>query len=110
MMAKKALGDMVKEERLRRKLSQNSLAEQAHVSLRTISDIENYRGNPSFDTLCPLISYLNISMDAIIFPQDKDTDSSINQILIDLDQCPAESKRLVLAALRGMLDSLMEDK
>lgn len=46
MMVKKLLGDVVKEERLRRKLSQNTLAEQANVSLRTISDIENYVANP----------------------------------------------------------------
>ena len=42
MMVKKLLGDLVKEERLRRNLSQNALAENVHVSLRTISDIENY--------------------------------------------------------------------
>lgn len=42
MMEKKLLGDFVKEERLRRNLSQNALAENVHVSLRTISDIENY--------------------------------------------------------------------
>ena len=47
-MVKKLLGDAVREERLRRNLSQNSLAEQAKISLRTVSDIENYVGN----TLC----------------------------------------------------------
>ena len=44
-MVKKLLGDAVREERLRRNLSQNSLAEQAKISLRTVSDIENYIGN-----------------------------------------------------------------
>ena len=39
------IGDLVKEERLRRNLSQNALAENVHVSLRTISDIENYNAN-----------------------------------------------------------------
>lgn len=34
-MVKKLLGDAVREERLRRNLSQNSLAEQAKISLRT---------------------------------------------------------------------------
>ncbi len=45
MMVKKLLGVLVKEERLRRNLSQNTLAENVHVSLRTISDIENYNAN-----------------------------------------------------------------
>lgn len=35
-MVKKLLGDAVREERLRRNLSQNSLAEQAKISLRTV--------------------------------------------------------------------------
>lgn len=39
-MVKKLLGDAVREERLRRNLSQNSLAEQAKISLRTVSDIK----------------------------------------------------------------------
>lgn len=38
MMVKKLLGDLVKEERLRRNLSQNALAENVHVSLRTMSN------------------------------------------------------------------------
>lgn len=50
MMVKKLLGDLVKEERLRRNLSQNALAENVHVSLRTISDIENYNANPRLET------------------------------------------------------------
>ena len=61
-MVKKLLGDAVREERLRRNLSQNSLAEQAKISLRTVSDIENYIGNPQLETLYALATYLHISM------------------------------------------------
>ena len=39
-MVKKLLGDAVREERLRRNLSQNSLAEQAKISLRTVSELK----------------------------------------------------------------------
>ena len=60
-MVKKLLGDAVREERLRRNLSQNSLAEQAKISLRTVSDIENYIGNPQLETLYALATYLHIS-------------------------------------------------
>ena len=41
-MVNKRLGDVVKQERLKLNLSQNALAEQAKVSLRTVSDIETY--------------------------------------------------------------------
>lgn len=49
-MVNKRLGDVVKQERLKLNLSQNALAEQAKVSLRTVSDIETYNGNPRLDT------------------------------------------------------------
>ena len=39
------LGDAVKDARTRRNLSQNTLAERTHVSLRTISD-KKLQGKP----------------------------------------------------------------
>ncbi len=44
-MYRQRLGDAVKEARMELDLSQNTLAERSHVSLRTISDIENYKAN-----------------------------------------------------------------
>lgn len=77
-MVKKLLGDAVREERLRRNLSQNSLAEQAKISLRTVSDIENYIGNPQLETLYALATYLHISIDAIFSNQKTNPDSTAN--------------------------------
>lgn len=108
MTVKKILGDIVKEERICRNLSQNALAEQAHISLRTVSDIENYRGNPQFETLCALASFLGISLDAIIYGKDPSADTSMSQIIIELSQCSEESRKLILAAVRGMISSLNE--
>ncbi len=87
MMAKKLLGDAVKEERLRRNLSQNALAEMVHVSLRTISDIENYNGNPRFENLYLLASYLNLSIDAVFNGENEPMDSTMKQIIAELNQC-----------------------
>jgi len=60
---KKRLGYMVKNEREHLRLSQSALAEQAGVSIRTISDIETCNGNPELATLIPLAQYLKISLD-----------------------------------------------
>ena len=89
-MVKKLLGDAVREERLRRNLSQNSLAEQAKISLRTVSDIENYIGNPQLETLYALATYLHISIDAI-FSTRKRPDSTMQQIMAEL--IPARRSR-----------------
>ena len=44
-MYRQRLGDAVREARMNLELSQNTLAERSHVSLRTISDIETYKAN-----------------------------------------------------------------
>lgn len=103
MMAKKLLGDAVKEERLRRNLSQNALAEQVHVSLRTISDIENYNGNPRFENLLLLASFLNLSIDAMIPGRTEPMDPILKQIIVELNECSDETKRLALGVLRGLI-------
>lgn len=105
MMGRKLLADMVKEERLRRNLSQNALAEQACVSLRTISDIECCKGNPRFDTLCALASYLNISIDLVIHGE-QEADSTVRQIMAQLSQCSDASKHVALSTLNGLLSGL----
>ncbi|MCI8363070.1 MAG: helix-turn-helix transcriptional regulator [Clostridia bacterium] len=108
-MAKKLLGDAVKEERLRRNLSQNALAEMVHVSLRTISDIENYNGNPRFENLCLLVSFLNLPIETVMKGKAETMDSTMKQIIAELDQCPDEIKRLALGTLRGLISAASEN-
>lgn len=110
MMVKKLLGDLVKEERLRRELSQNALAERAHVSLRTVSDIESYNGNPRLETLSLLASYLDISLDSIILKNHSPVDPLTRQIMAELDACSPEEKELAPYALRGLLEGLRKQK
>lgn len=110
MMAKKLLGDSVKEERIRRNLSQNTLAECAHISLRTVSDIETYNGNPRFETLVPLVDYLNISLDSIILESKPPMDSVMHQIIAELNDCTIKEKELALFTLRGLLKGLRNQK
>ena len=103
-MVNKRLGDVVKQERLKLNLSQNALAEQAKVSLRTVSDIETYNGNPRLDTLYALANYLHISIDAVFSDKKSNMDSTMQQIIAELNSCPEEQKQLALSTLRGLLD------
>ena len=82
-MYRQRLGDAVREARMNLELSQNTLAERSHVSLRTISDIETYKANPRFDSLCSLASYLK-----------------------ELESCSEEEQVIVLQTLRGLLKGL----
>ena len=106
-MYRQRLGDAVREARMNLDLSQNTLAERSHVSLRTISDIETYKANPRFDSLCSLASYLNISIDAVI--KDRKNNSggtTMQQILVELESCSEVEQVIVLQTLRGLLKGL----
>lgn len=104
------LGDIVKKRRKEMDLSQSELAESAHISVRTVCDIETYKGNPQFDTLYALASYMNISIDAIIHGADSSMDSTMQQILSELNECSKETKSLALGTIRGLLAVLPKEK
>ena len=54
--------------RAKRHLTQRALADNLHMSVRTIIEIELGRSNPRFETVALLAEELNISLDAIVFP------------------------------------------
>ncbi len=68
---KQTLADAVREARTRLGLSQEKLAEDLGLDTRTILNIEAGRGNPKFDKLYPLITYLKIPADKIFYPDTK---------------------------------------
>ena len=49
------LGDAVKKARGELGLTQNQVADQIDVDVRTVMNIENYKGNPKMEILFPLI-------------------------------------------------------
>ena len=67
----RAFGRAVREERCRQKISQKQLAQKLGMSVRTIMSVENSNGNPRFETICLLARALNISVDAAIFEEGK---------------------------------------
>lgn len=65
------LDDFSSEVRRKRIISgytQRQLAERLHMSIRTILDLENGVSNPKFETTVLIARELNISIDAILFP------------------------------------------
>lgn len=66
------LDDFVSEVRRKRKIvgyTQRELAEKLHMSIRTIQDLENGISNPKTETVFLIAQELNISIDALLFPE-----------------------------------------
>ena len=64
---KQNLAAAVREARTGLGLSQEKLAEILNIDSRTIRGIEAGRGNPKFEKLYPLITYLKIPADKIFY-------------------------------------------
>lgn len=81
--------------RKREKITQAELAEKLHMSIRTIQDIENQKSNPKFETIVLICKELNISFDAILYP-DLPV-ATVSKTVVDFfkDKSEIESKKYI---------------
>ena len=63
-----AFGIAVRAERMKHNLTQVQLAEKLGMSKRTVIQAERGQSNPKFETIVLIAKELNISLDAIVFP------------------------------------------
>ena len=86
------LDDFASEVRRKRNMSgytQRQLAEKLHMSIRTILDLQNGVSNPKFETVLLIAKELNISIDAILFPEL--STSTVSKAVIDFFAGKAET-------------------
>ena len=65
----KPLGDAVKRARGEQNLTQSQVAEAANIDVRTVLNIENYKGNPKMEVLYPLVRVLKMDSREIFYPE-----------------------------------------
>jgi len=63
---KRAIGARVKDERRRRGLKQEELAEISGVSTKTIIQIENFKGNPTIKTIDKLAKTFKMKLEELL--------------------------------------------
>ncbi len=66
-----AFGKVLKTHRLKRNLSQASLAKLAHIDQTAVGLIERNQRSPSLDTLCALSCSLDIPLSKLIAEAEK---------------------------------------
>ena len=76
------IGELVREYRLSKKLTQQELAEKSDLSLPFINLIENNRRNLSVDTLLKLLSAMDIDPSDFFRPLSETSDDNL-QLLIE---------------------------
>lgn len=75
-----SFGIALRAARKKQNLTQKALAEKLGMSVRTIIQAEQGYSNPKFETVAILSKELNISLDAIIFPDSTVTPVSKNVV------------------------------
>ena len=90
--------------RKERGYTQERLAELTKLSTRHIAGIEKGEANPSFEVLYTIITALGTSFDAIFNPADEQFEREIQEIAGLYRACLEQGRRLVLAAVRAMVN------
>lgn len=103
---KQALAIAVREARTELGLSQEKLAETLNLDTRTILNIEAGRGNPKFEKLHPLITYLKIPANKIFYPASTNQQPNLQKLLTLLNGCTEQEAADLLPMVRYLLDLL----
>lgn len=103
---KQNLGNVVREYRTNMKLSQEKLAEILNIDSRTILNIEAGRGNPKFERLYPIITYLKIPADKIFYPNSIQQSPELQMLHTMLNDCTDQESLALQPIIRDLLDIL----
>lgn len=88
------IGEHIRYYRLKKKMTQQELAEASQLSLPFINQIENNHRNISLETLHKILSALEVSFSDFFRPFSTDSsDSQITQLVLALEQSK-EKERL----------------
>lgn len=107
---KQNLANAVREARTDLGLTQEKLAEILNLDTRTILNIEAGRGNPKFEKLYPLITYLRIPADKIFYPNYKEQSPTLQRLITLLNDCTEQEADALMPMVRYMLDLLRKQE
>lgn len=104
----KPLGDVIKSARKRMDLTQNEVADSIDVDVRTIINIENFKGNPKLEVLYPLIRSLKIDAREIFYPEMQRESPALRQLRLLVEDCSEEEAATVIPVLQAVVSALRD--
>ena len=99
----KSLGNVVKNARKRLDLTQNEVADSIQVDVRTIINIENFKGNPKMEILYPLVRSLKIDPCEIFYPEMLRTTPKLQELRLLMEDCDEQEAVALIPILRSVL-------
>ena len=102
------LGDAVKRARGKLDLTQNEVANAADVDVRTVLNIENYKGNPKMEVLYPLVRALKIDAREIFNPEMCRETPALRQLRLLIEECSEEEAAAIIPVFQSVLTALRD--
>lgn len=103
-----SLGVAVKKARLELGLTQLQVATRIGVDVRTIINIENFKGNPKMEVLYPLVRTLHIEPGEIFYADMRQDSPALHQLQLLLADCTAEEAEFLHSVCKPVLGNLRE--
>ncbi len=101
------LGNCIRTARISCGLTQQELADQSNVAIKTVQMIEKGQMNPSYEILYPLIKRLGISANTLFDPEISDTDENIQRFIGKFQSCSPENRQILLSTLDYLAEQLL---
>ena len=102
------LGDAVKRARGRLDLTQGEVADKINVDVRTVMNIENYKGNPKMEVLFPLVRALRIDAREIFNPEMQRETPAIRQLRLLIEECSEGEAAAIIPIFEAVLNALRD--
>lgn len=103
------LGDTVKRARGEQELTQRQVADKIDVDVRTILNIENYKGNPKMTVLFPLIRALKIDSREIFNPEMQRESPAIRQLRFIIEDCNEQEAEALIPVIESVLSVIRQN-
>ena len=102
------LGDAIKRARGKLGLTQSEVADAANIDVRTVLNIENYKGNPKMEVLYPLIRVLKIDAKEIFYPEMQRETPALRQLRLLIEDCTEDEAASIIPIFNSILSVLRE--
>ena len=101
------MGSRLRAARIACNLTQQELADQAGLAVKTVQDIEHGVKNPTYETLAALIKRLGISANTL-FPCDTPVDDeAFSRFMGKFQSCSQDQQKILLNTLDFLAEQLM---
>ena len=101
------LGDALKRARGESGYTQRQVADKIGKDVRTVLNIENYKGNPKLEVLYPLIRAMNIDAREVFYPELERESPAIRQLRLMIEKCSEDEAAALIPVLESVLSAML---